>query len=549
MNKLILSFLITLYAYAVNAQDFQVSIGQPHKVPATSSSVCIGSIDKNIYSIDWDYQKKRHSLSIYNGANLTFANSAVIKAQSCGKNKDCIDRHFDYERTLFMKDKMFMLVSTYEKQNNEKQLYAQEIDKSGKFIGQKRLIDKYETNKKKRAHYSEWFSDDRSKFMTILHPDEDKKASEKFFIKVYDSELNNLLNTQVTLPYEDENVGVEDYYLTNDGLVVMLVEIDKEAKETSKTDDDKKYELLVLDQKGTLNKFNIAISKKSIQSIGVRINDKEGKIICSGLYADITSSANKVKDIDGLFYLNIDIKSLKVLQEGYKKLSDEIVDHLKSNFKSGDRKEKRKNKKKDSGISVKFEITDILHTKDGGMMILSEMTHNYTVTTTSTDSNGNVRTYTVDHYERGNVLVSFINKDGEITQYTDIPKFQHTTSDGGTYSSYMLFEKDDRVFIIYHDDPKNFSSNIKSARDISIMSNPKTADLVAVEILPDGKYTKRRLFNNGDKNLTTYIHSAEKIGNGEYVLPYFIKPKMACFRCSCTMLFNKDKTGLMKFKL
>ena len=185
-----------------------------------------------------------------------------------------------------------MLVSTYEKQNNEKQLYAQEIDKSGKFIGQKRLIDKYETNKKKRAHYSEWFSDDRSKFMTILHPDEDKKASEKFFIKVYDSELNNLLNTQVTLPYEDENVGVEDYYLTNDGLVVMLVEIDKEAKETSKTDDDKKYELLVLDQKGTLNKFNIAISKKSIQSIGVRINDKEGKIICSGLYADITSSAN-----------------------------------------------------------------------------------------------------------------------------------------------------------------------------------------------------------------------------------------------------------------
>ena len=111
-------------------------------------------------------------------------------------------------------------------------------------------------------------------------------------------------------------------------------------------------------------------------------------------------------------------------------------------------------------------------------------------------------------------MVSFINKDGEITQYTDIPKFQHTTSDGGTYSSYMLFEKDDRVFIIYHDDPKNFSSNIKSARDISIMSNPKTADLVAVEILPDGKYTKRRLFNNGDKNLTTYIHSAEKIGNG-----------------------------------
>ena len=196
----------------------------------------------------------------------------------------------------------------------------------------------------------------------------------------------------------------------------------------------------------------------------------------------------------------------------------------------------------------------MIYKYDGSITVLAEYRDFYITTYTTCNSQGGCTTRYIYHYIRNNVFVINISPEGEVLSMIDIPKYQHTTDDGGQYSSFCTYRKDDRIIIIYNDNPKNLSPEVKTIRDCKPMSNVMKSVLIAVEVKPDGSYTKQIIYDNNEKNFIPMPEDGMHIENGVYVIPaYYLKivdiPIIGYCFTFVGALFSKQKTSLLRITL
>ncbi len=438
--------------------------------------------------------------------------------------------------TLFMKDNIIAIFDTYENKQNQHQLYAQKIEKDGNFNGKLVLIDKIESEKKSNSGiFLIWPSEDNSKFLVINNPPFEKYQDEIFNFKVYDSELNNISNIGTSLPYKDKNVSIIDYYLGNDGAIYMLTCIELEKEQREKGQSPYFYSILLINPKtAELSEFKIELSSKNIEEVSFRIDNKNNKLICAGFYSNLKPTEYTGKDIDGFFFLRIDALSKEIEAKGFKEIDKNMVAELS----------KKKKAEGDKGVSKSFEIVDVVNKSDGSITLISEYQNDYVVYSTTTSSNGVTTTKRTDYYDRNNIFVINVNPDGKVLSLIDIPKKQNTVNDKAMFSSFLLFENADRLFLFYNDHPDNLKSDIKTIKDVTKMPSIRKACLVAVEINKDGSYTKSKIYDNYTNKMAVLPAKSIKIGDSQYVAPIIQLPSS----CSCITMFSGIKKGLIRFK-
>lgn len=538
-----ISSAIALTLIVVNsfAQNLKVSFGE--LIPSSRRSFMLdaGIVGDKMFIIERD--KKVISIKFYNPITLKFLSNKIVQQSNCKGVSDCINDDFGYEKTIFMEDNILMLFSSYEKSSKQNILFAQKIDEKGDFVGDLTIIDKIESESRRNAgSYMTWQSKDSTKFLVIQNPSYDKYNNEKFGFKIYDSNLKNLSNFSVSLPFKDKNLSVLDYYLGNDGTIYMLVNIEKEKADREKGQDLSYYSILSLKGKdGTLSEYDLKLTDKDIESIALRIDEKTNKVICSGLYSDI-SKGYTGKKVDGLFYLRVNVSKKEIEAKGFKSIDNSVLSAIL------DVKEKKidKNAKAASG-SKNFEIMDIIPLKDSTTRIITEYRQLIIVTTRTCDAKGNCTTTTTYHYYRKNIFVITVDKDGSILTFTDIPKKQHTINDGGKYSSFLLVQKDDRIFFIFNDNPENLNAAVSSMKEVKEMPRIGKACLVAVELNKDGTYTKQKVYDIAEKKIAMMPEKGIKISDGKYILPMQQAP--SGFSCTCISMFTKIKSGIAKIEL
>jgi hypothetical protein len=79
----------------------------------------------------------------------------------------------------------------------------------------------------------------------------------------------------------------------------------------------------------------------------------------------------------------------------------------------------------------------------------------YVQTITSTDAQGRTTTRTIYHYIYNDIIAISTDPQGNIDWAVKIPKRQHTTNDGGYYSSYAMAVKGDKLYFVFNDNGKN----------------------------------------------------------------------------------------------
>jgi hypothetical protein len=537
-----IAFIFALIIGNSQAQTLKVSLGELLPAKRGSSMLDAGLVGDKIFIIEsegWNI-----NLKFYSPSTLKLTSSKIIRQKSCPKNsKDCVDNDFGYEKTIFLKDGLIMLFSSYEKKSKEYMLFAQKIDAKGNFDGKLTVIDKIESkNRRNTGSYLTWQSKDSTKFLIIQNPPYEKYAGEKFVFKVYDTELKNLSNFSIALPYKDKDVSVSDYYLGNDGTIYMLVNVVKEKSEKEKGQDLSFYSILSLKGKdGDLSEYDLKLADKDIETVALRLDEKNSKVICSGLYSDI-SKGYTGKKIDGLFYLNVDMTKKEIISKGFKSIDNSVLAAILNVSE-----EKIDKKASAAAASKNFEIMDIIPLSDGSTRLITEYRQVVVVTTRTCDGKGNCTTTYTYHYYRKNIFVVTIDKDGNILSFTDIPKKQHTINDLGKYSSFLLFEKDDRTFFLFNDNPENLAVNAKSIKDMKEMYKISKSCLVAVELNKDGSFTKKKVYDVAEKGIALMPESGIEIAKGQYVVPIQQVPKG--FTCACLTLFSKDHTGIAKISL
>ncbi len=529
--RTIIIILLALTIGNSHAQKLKVSFGELLPSKKGTKMLDAGIVGDKLFVVEsclWNV-----SIKFYSTSNYKLLSTKIIRQKTCAKGvKDCINNDFSYEKTIFLKDQVIMLFSSFERKLKQYTLFAQKINNDGSFDGKLTIIDKIDSkNRNNAGSFLTWQSKDSSKFMIIQNPPFEKYKGEKFAFKVYDSKLENLSNYSIALPYKDKNVSISDYFLGNDGTIYMLVDIIKEDKERGQ--DRSFYSILSLKGKdGELSEFDLKLTGKDIENAALRLDEDNNKVICSGLYSDI-SSGYTGKKIDGLFFLNIDMIKKEIVSKGFKSIENSVIAAIL------DISEKKVEKKSNASSASKyFEIMDVIPLSDGSNRIITEYRQLKVVSSRTCDANGkNCRITTTNHYYRKNIFVITLDKDGTITSFTDIPKYQHSVEDNGMFSSFLLVKKDDRTFFIYNDNPMNL--NVKSIKDMKQMNNVNKACVVAVELNKDGSYTKEKIYDVAEKKNVMLLESGIEISKGQYIVSVMQARRM----------FSKLKMGIAKVSL
>ena len=121
--------------------------------------------------------------------------------------------------------------------------------------------------------------------------------------------------------------------------------------------------------------------------------------------------------------------------------------------------------------------------------------------TTTTTTSGVVSTSTIVtyHYYYNDIIVVRISNKGDIDWAHKVPKRQHTVNDGGFYSSFIQSEVDDKIYLVYNDNPKNLTEDDPGKYWNFVPG--KESVVMLVQFDAQGNMTKDMLFSSDDSDV------------------------------------------------
>ena len=414
----------------------------------------IGENEKNIYT--FSYAKNKFVVESHRKGSFLLNYSTSISPEKINKNKTYI------EDVIFFNNRFIVLVSYYDKKIKQSIIYAYYINgKTGKADKHKEKIFSIPVEKKKRdGAFSVMVSPDKSKMMVRHNAYYKKQKAFKEKIKILDDGLSELNTAEEISLKKGARFTLSNGVLDNDGSIYFL------KKEIN--DKIESYSIVSYEAKRDFEKWEEALSIDDLGlDIGAYINDihftinQSNELIVSGYYA-------LKKELKGCFYLRIDNKS--------KEIEIKKVSEFGKDFKDQFKTKKQEKKGKDAEIMNMFHNVEILTKKDGGIVLIGELYYYYY---------GSSDQGTVYKEYFGDIIVLDISSEGELNWGNRIPKKQvfgyytygplvfastgfslfiipnwRTTE----YFSYLAGIDDEKVTIIFNDNPKNNLSKDDQAK-------------------------------------------------------------------------------------
>jgi len=194
------------------------------------------------------------------GKAKSFTWETLKKRKDKAKNKG-----LNFEKTLIMRDKIVIIY--YTKEKRIKTYNAQLFDFEGSPISEMTQLDKFEEKSWQSSHYFD-LSQDSTMIYMFRQPKLEKEEKDKFFLKIWNSTLEEQNNLEIELPYNNKSFSVRDYYLTSDKQFLMLTQIDIPKKERSKGDPSSYFKLINLNvSAGELVDFELKLKNRFIRNI------------------------------------------------------------------------------------------------------------------------------------------------------------------------------------------------------------------------------------------------------------------------------------------
>ena len=321
------------------------------------------------------------------------------------------------------------------------------------------------------GEYKSAKSQDQKKITYVIGHPGDLESEEIMTIKVFDNSFNEEWKTRISLPFEKGLSKIQSVNLSNSGIVYILTSVYTSKKERNRRERNFENYIIVIDSSGIIANHKLELKDKFIRELKLNI-DENGDLICGGFYS------NEGYRSDGIFYMNLDAKNFKIKNQSMKPFDLEfIVQGMSDRAKSKTVKKSRKGK--EVGLThVNFR--DFIVKENGGALLVGEYIHIYTTTTT----NANGFTTTTTHYHYDDIYAISISMNGNIEWAKKIPKMQHTSNDGGFYSSFFTVIYEDVVHFIYnsHDRKQNHLkvSSINGKGEVkhgNLVSNHKRENL------------------------------------------------------------------------
>ncbi|HRO98277.1 MAG TPA: hypothetical protein PLN54_02460 [Flavobacteriales bacterium] len=401
-----------------------------------------------------------------------------------------------WEELLFLKDRMVFLTSVYTKSEKRTTLYGRSYDLDGlsSIGGMRELMAMDAESKRDRGWFRVEATPDSTGFRlwgTGAGQKEERMVSAN--VKHFSSELT-LLKEEVESyerPYPHDEYDVETTFIEEDGTRYMWVRKhpEKREKKDRKREGKPTYDMVLAVYENGVGKpklYPIETGDRFLQDLRMTLVEDKNEIICAGFYG-----IKGAWTVRGAYVLRLDRSTKAVKHESYKEFDRDFITAFMTE-KEEKKATKRAERKGEELELYEYDLDEIVLREDGGMVLVGEQYYMYTTTVCTTNQNGGQTCRTVFHYIYNDIIAVSTDAQGNITWAVKIPKRQHTTNDGGYYSSYALAVKGEKMYFVFNDSGKNlFLTPGQKVEQFDLRGKEALITLVTVDI--DGRVTREAL--------------------------------------------------------
>ena len=351
--------------------------------------------------------------------------------------------------------KMYLFTSIAIKRSNENDVYAQSLNlKSLKPEGPVTKVGtlEYKTAMDMMTARVQFaISDDGSKLVIYNQKLPNKGEKATLEVQVYNTDMQQLWQKEISLPYESDLFRLENVVLDNSGDAYVLGKVLANAKEANKLDPEGRYMILAYDAKGeAIGEFQADFEDKYISSMIVKTDDPN-HLFCAGFYR-----GGEKAGTSGTIVAKINRTTKEVQTLGVEEFS---LDFITQDLPQAQAKKAKKQADKGKVVGLRgVKTRELIQREDGGFLLIGEQEWTESIMTIIQGQQyPGIAFYFMD------IPVVSISPEGNVEWATKIPKHQRSENDFGQFSGYGMLAKNDKLYFIFNDNPKNlpFSSDNK----------------------------------------------------------------------------------------
>jgi hypothetical protein len=379
-------------------------------------------------------------------------------------------------------NKVTMLQSEFSKANKTLTLYAQQIDKSGKYGDAERIHELH----------AEKIDEDNKPNIALSHDEHLMACSYRLMPKnkeeqvyqtvVFDTSLTVIYRKEISIPISSKRFAPLNFVLTDFGNFFLLG-IEYTTEKRVKAPGQSFYKLYSFNNRTqSVSSNEIKVENKFLTDVGISADNLNNKIVVAGFYSDKTTYSTA-----GVFYYSLTEDSLKQTAVVTSSFTPEFLRRF-----GADRRARNDNKE-----LMNYSIDRIVLRKDGGAAVVAESF--YTTTRSYWDYYSQMFV-THYYYHYGNIMALSVNPDGTLLWSNAITKDQNSTDDGGYYSSYF--------------------SAIIAGKILSIYNKyvERNGSVLMTNISGTGEQNTKVLFNDSE-NISVIPRSGKQVDENVLLLP------------------------------
>jgi hypothetical protein len=479
--------------------------GQVYKEPTNSNLSKIIATDG-----DGFYALRMHREGMLGGGNIKpiveyyDKNMKLIRERSLDLEYKGKDR--DFKDVIMFGRQLYLLSYFYNEKHEKTYLFAQKIRHSNlQLESEVTKIEEWNASNKDHADpFGFHLSRDSSKLLVYTHsPFVETGDKEKFSFHVFAPDIVEISSKSVRLPYKDENYGVEEYQVDNEGNVYLLGIAYMAGASKLKRDGKPTYYYSILSYQKDAeahHEFKLENRDVFITDLTFRIADNHN-LICTGFYSEKGTFSMK-----GIYFLNVDPKSKTVITQNLQPLDfNFLTANLSERNKKLAKEAAVKNNKSKEAELANYSLDKLILRSDGGAILVAEQ---YYVQQVMQNNNYSMYPYGSSYYNRyyynspyygsaynnnrrpdyyynyNDIIVINIRPTGEIEWSARIPKLQESRNDQGLFSSYSMAVAQDKFYFVYNEHPKNL--NPQSDRHYTTSTDRGSSIVVVSTVNKDG---------------------------------------------------------------
>jgi hypothetical protein len=356
----------------------------------------------------------------------------------------------NFEKVLIVDDHPVVILTNI--RDGREQVFLQQYGYDLAPRGEAKLLADYELQKGMSKEPIKVIQSNDKKYFAVLWLLVGKKKDQDVYgYAVYDNKYNQIDEGEYEVPFESRYSHITDHLLTNTGHYFFVIKEFTKNEERKYGQADIIYKAMHIYQVSNdigLKRYEMPVHGKRIEAISINTDDSTAFTI-TGVYG-----SNEFKGVQGVFYMQLDIKNQKVIRDGFQEFHKDFITEDWSE-KDIQRAEKRSEKGKDEPALYNYQMRQAQILPDGS--IVGIMEQNYIVVRSFSDTRSMV-TFSYTYYYN-DIVVFKIGQLGNFDWIEKIKKSQISTNDGGPYSSFASIVDGNKLRFIFNDNVDNYDQS------------------------------------------------------------------------------------------